>query len=187
MINYNELKTGSQILLDNEPYQIIESAPMFKARGSSVLQTKIKNLKTGNVLSRTFKPSDSFEEPDLKKIRLKYIYSHRDKHVFCQKDDVSKRFKLEKEQVGNAIKFLKTNQDVEGLMFEQELTKISLPVKVKMTIKMSPPSVKGERAQSGTKVVTLENGTTINTPLFIKTGDIIEINTQTGEYVRRVN
>ena len=93
------MKKGIRIVINGQPYEIIESAPMFKGRGHSVLQAKIKNLKTGNILSYTFQPSDRFEEPELEKISLKYLYSHRNKFVFSRKEDPSQRFELNQEQI----------------------------------------------------------------------------------------
>ena len=186
MISYNELKKGIRVIIDKEPYEILESSPMFKARGHSVLQTKLKNLKTGNLISRTFHPSGSFEEAEVLRKEAKFIYSHQDKYVFSEKDNSSKRFELTGEQIGEKKEFLKSNQILEALIFENEIINIALPIKINLKVTEAPPGIKGERAQSGTKTVTLETGTKINVPIFIKRGDIIEVNSETGEYVRRV-
>ncbi|MFQ6049982.1 MAG: elongation factor P [Candidatus Paceibacterales bacterium] len=186
MIAYSDLKKGARIVLEKEPCEIIESAPLFKGRGHSVLQTKLKNLKTGNVISRTFHPSDIFEEPQISKIEAKFLYFHRDRYFFSEKDKPSKRFDLTAEQVGNQKDFLKPNQIVEALVFEDKVINISLPIKINLKVTEAPPSLKGERAQSGTKTAVLETGAKINVPLFIKAGDIIEVNTETSEYVRRM-
>ncbi len=105
---------------------------------------------------------------------------------FCKEDNPSFRFELPKEVIGQASQFLKPNQVVEGMQFGGKIINISLPIKVQLKVVEAPPGVKGERAQAGTKQVTLETGAIANAPLFIETGDIIEINTETGEYVRRV-
>lgn len=187
MINYSELKKGIRILLKGEPYEIIESAPLFKARGQSVLQVRIKNLITGAVISETFHPSDSFEEPEISKTDLKYIYSHRDTYVFSEKDNPSKRFELTREQIGQSAQFLKENQLVEGIIFEENLVGISLPIKVELKVVQAPPAIRGQSAQGGTKPAVLETGAKINVPLFVNSGDTIEVNTETGEYVKRVS
>jgi len=186
MISYSELKKGVKIVLDGEPCEITESAPLFKARGHSVLKTKVRNLKTGSVFSRTFHPSDSFKEPDISKIEAKFLYSHRNKYVFCEKDNSSQRFDLTSQQIGDRSNFLKPNQIVEALIFEGETVNIFLPIKIHLKIIETPPSLKGERAQAGTKTATLETGAKINVPPFIESGDTIEINTETEEYVRRI-
>ena len=159
---------------------------MFKARGHSVLQTKLKNLITGEVISKTFHPSDSFEETEITKITAKFIYAHRNKFIFSKEDNPSERFELSKGQIGSVIRFLKPDQVVVGIIFKDKVINISLPIKIQLKIKEAPPGIKGDRAQGGNKPVILETGTEINVPLFIKEGDIIEINTEKSEYVRRI-
>lgn len=185
-IPYSELRKGKQIILNNEPYEIIEASSMFKARGHSVLQAKLKNLITGKMISQTFHPSDTFKEVELSKIKAKFLYSHRDKFFFCEKDNPKNRFDLTKEQIGLTIKFLKPNQIVKGIIFGGEVINISLPIKIQLKVKQAPPGIKGDRAQAGNKTVVLETGAEINVPLFIEQSDIIEINTEKGEYVRRI-
>ncbi len=186
IIPYSELKKGVQIILNNQPHEIIEASSMFKARGHSVLQTKLKNLITGEVVSKTFHPSDSFEETEITKITAKFIYAHRNKFIFSKKDNPSERFELSKGQIGSVIRFLKPDQVVVGIIFKDKVINISLPIKIQLKVKQAPPGIKGDRSQAGNKIVVLETGTEINVPLFIKEGDIIEINTEKNEYVRRI-
>ncbi len=186
-IPYSELKKGVQIILNNQPHEIIEASSMFKARGHSVLQTKLKNLITGEVISKTFHPSDNLEKTEITKITAKFIYVHRNKFIFSKEDNPSERFELNKEQIGSAVRFLKPNQVIKGIIFENKIINISLPIKIQLKVKEAPPGIKGDRAQGGNKTVVLETGTEINVPLFIKEGDIIEINTEKGEYVRRIH
>ena len=185
MLSYSELKRKSRIIIDKEPYEIIESTSTVKARGSSVLQTKLRNLKTGNVISKTLHPSDNFEEPEISKLEVKYIYSHKDKFIFSEKDNPSKRFELSANQIGEQTIFLTQNSVVEALVFNNEVINISLPIKVSLKVKQAPPSVKGE-SQAGNKTAILETGAKVTVPSFIKTNDIIEINTENREYVRRI-
>jgi len=186
MINYSELKKGSRIILDNQPHEILEASSIFKGRGHSTLQAKLKNLITGNVVSKSFHPSDSFREAELERIKAKYLYSHKNNYFFCKEDNPSNRFSLTEDQIGKSSQFLKANQVTEGVIFDSKVINISLPIKVPFKVTEAPPSLKGERAQPGTKIVTIETETKINVPIFIKEGDVIEINTETGEYVRRL-
>lgn len=186
MLSYSELKKGVKIILDSEPCEIIEASHLFKGRGHSVLQVKLKNLTTGNLISKTLRPSDIFEEAELSKIEAKFLYQHRDKFFFCETKNPAKRFDLTVEQIGEQGKFLKPNQIIEGIIFEDKVINISLPIKINLKVIEAPPGVKGGRAEPGTKTVTLETGAKINVPLFVEEGDIIEINTQTGEYARRI-
>jgi len=186
MISYPELTKGVKIILEKEPYEIIEANSLFKGRGHSVLHTKLKNLKTGNVISQTFHPSDTFEPAEVSKLEAKFLYSHRDKYFFSEKDNPSKRFDLSAEQVGEKRKFLKPNQMVETISFENKIINISLPIKIQLKVVEAPPGLRAGRSEAGTKQITLESGTKIAVPLFIEQGDIIEVNTETGDYVRRV-
>ncbi|MDP2967372.1 MAG: elongation factor P [bacterium] len=186
MLSHNDLKKGIRLILDSQPYEVLDSSFVFKGRGSSIVQTKIKNLITGNVISKTFHPGEEFEEVEIEKIKVKFLYSNRDKFFFCEERNPSPRFELPKETIGQNYVFLKPNEIVEGLQFEGKIINIILPIKVQLKIVEAPPGIKGDRAQGGTKTITLETGAQINVPLFVETGDIIEVNTEKGEYVRRV-
>jgi len=201
MLTHTDLKKGIKIILDGEPYEILEAAPLKKAQRRVVIQTKIKNLITGNVFDRNFHQGDTFEEAELSKIEVKFLYSHRDKFFFSEVANPSKRvdelsfistrrsarvFDLTFQQIGEPGKFLKPGQIVEGIIFQGKVINISLPIKINLKVIEAPPGFKGDRAQAGTKTIILETGAKINVPLFIKEGDIIEVNTQTGEYVRRI-
>ena len=186
MVSFNELKKGTTIIIEKQPYLIIEAAFLFKGRGSSVLQAKLKNLITGNLISRTFHPSDEFEEAEIEKIKVKFLYQHRDSFFFCEEQNSAKRFDLKTEQIGEQGKFLKSNQLVEGLVFQNKIVNISLPIKINLKVIEAPPGIRGGRAEPGTKTVTLETGAKVNVPLFIKVNDTIEVNIETGKYVRRI-
>ncbi len=186
MLTHNDLKRGVRFILNQEPYEVLDSSFVYKARGSSIVQTKIKNLITGNVLSQTFHPGEDFEEAELEKINVKFLYSSKEKFFFCRENDPSARFDLPEEVIGESYVFLKQNQIVEGMQFEEKIINISLPIKVQLKVSEAPPGVRGDRAQGGTKIVTLETGATINVPLFVEEGDIVEVNTESSEYVRRV-
>lgn len=187
MLSHNDIRKGVRFILDGEPYEVLDFSPLKKAQRRVVIQTKIKNLITGAVFDRNFHQGDVFEEAELIKFKAKFLYSHRDCYFFCEESNPSKRFDLTKEQIGEVTKFLKQNEIVEGLIFKDKIINISLPIKVHLKVTQSPPGIRGDRAQGGTKVVVLETGTEINVPLFIEEGDIIEINTETGEYVRRIS
>jgi elongation factor P len=186
MLDHNDLKKGVQFTLDGEPYEVLESSFTYKARGSSTMQGKIKNLKTGNIITRTFHTGDAIEEAELAKVQVKFIYESKGKFTFAEVTDPSKRFELSQEQIGEKAKFLLPNTQVEGLAFEGEVITISLPIKMSLKVKDAPPGIKGDRSIGGTKAATLENGVVVQVPLFIETGAVIEMNTESGEYVRRI-
>lgn len=185
MVDYSELKKGVRIIIEGQPYEILEARPLKMAQRRVVLQTKLRNLITGNLLMQSLQQDDAFEEAEISKFEAKFLYTHHDRYFFVEKDNPSKRFDLTLEQIGEKAKFLKPNQIVEGVIFEGKIINVSLPIKVQLKVIEAPPGVKGERAQAGTKQVILETGTQVSVPLFIEEGEIIEVNTETGEYVRR--
>jgi elongation factor P len=186
MFSFNELEKGVRIIIDKFPWEIIESSHMFKGRGQSVLQAKIKNLKTGSIISKTFRPSENFKEAEISKLRAVFLYKNKGNYYFCREKNPQDRFSLTESQIGQTFKFLKEKETVEGIVFQDEIINISLPIKVFLKVTEAPPGIKGDRAQAGTKIIKLETGTEMAVPLFIKEEDIIEINTEKGEYVRRV-
>lgn len=187
MLTHTNLKRGIKIILEGEPYEILEASPLKMAQRRVIIQTKIKNLITSSVFEKNFHQGDVFEEAELQKFDAKFLYSHRGRYFFCEALNPAKRFDLGEEQIGNTAKYLKTNQIIEGIVFDEKVVNISLPIKIQLAVKEAPPGVRGDRAQGGTKSVILESGAKVNVPLFIETGDIIEINTETGEYVRRIS
>lgn len=186
MLTHTELKKGVKIILDKEPYEILESSPMKKAQRRVVIQARIKNIITGSVVYRNFHQSETVQEAELSRIEVKFLYTHREQYFFSEKENPSKRFSLNPEQIGSQAQFLKSNQIVEAVIFEDKVINISLPIKIQLKVTDSPPGTKGDRAQGGNKTATLETGAKISVPLFIENDDIVEINTETGEYVKRI-
>ena len=186
MLSYNDLRPGVIFILDNQPYQVLEYSFLRMQQRKPVVQTKIKNLINGKVLDRNFHQNETFEEAEIQKEKIKFIYAHRDKFVFCYKINPSKRFELTTEQTGENVKFLKPSAVVEAQIFKGQIVNIVLPIKMDFEVIDAPPSIKGNTASGGNKTVTIETGAKINAPLFIEIGDIIKINTQTGEYSERI-
>ncbi|SRR3989339_277628 len=186
MIPYNDLKPGVIFVLDGEPWQVQESNFLRMQQRKPVNQTKIRNLITGKTVSRNFQPSDKFQEAEIIRDKKTFLYDHRDKYIFCQQGERSQRTEIEKDILGDAIRFLKPNSEVEFLKFGEKIISVSLPVKIDLKVVEAPPGIKGDTAQGGTKTVKLETGAEINAPLFVEVGDIVRVNTQTGQYTERV-
>jgi elongation factor P len=186
MLSYFDLRKGVKFILDGQPYEVLDFKQIGKAQDVVVARVKIKNLVTGKIIERNFHQDDTFEEAEIEKVKVKFIFSKRGKYNFCEAEDPSKRFELEEGKIGEGVKFLKPRMILDGLKFREKIINVALPIKVQLKVVEAPPGVKGERSQPGTKQATLETGTKINVPLFIEAGDIIEVNTETGEYVRRV-
>lgn len=186
MLSYFNLRKGIKFILEGQPYEILDFQQMQKAQDVVVAQTKIRNLITGKVFNKNFHKSDTFEEAELEKIETKFIYQHKGKFIFSENKNPSIRFELTEEQIGFGAKFLKTNEILIAIKFQDKIINVILPIKVSLKVIESPPGIKGNRAQPGNKTIVLETGAQINAPLFIEQEDIIEVNTETGEYVRRV-
>jgi elongation factor P len=187
MLNISDLKPETFFILDDQPFEVIEAKHLHLGRGGAIVQTKIKNLKSGTTIKRNFKPGDNFKELDVLRQIVKYIYNHRGKYVFSYQNNPSRRFEIDEERISDKAPFLKENMTVETLEIGEEIVDISLPIKIDLKVVEAPPSFKGDTAQGGTKTVILETGAEIKTPFFIKAGDTIRINTRKGEYVERIS
>ena len=186
MLNYNEILPKKFIVMDGAPYEVLDAHIFRMQQRKPVNQTKLKNLITGKIAETTFHQADKVVEADLQKKEAKYLYNNRGEWWFCEPTVPSNRFKIAEDMIGSASKFLKQNSLIELLVFNEQTIGVKLPIKVELKVTEAPPAVKGDTAKGGSKVVTLENGATINAPLFINEGDVLRINTDTGEYVERV-
>jgi elongation factor P len=186
MLSYSDLKKGILFVLDGAPYEVLEFSFLRMQQRKPVAQTKIKNLVTGKIVERNFHMNESFAEAEIEKEPLKFIYSNKGEFWFTLPNDPSKRFSLTEETIGQAAKFLKPNTEVISIKFGEKIIGVQIPVKMELTVKDAPPGFRGDTATGGSKSVTLETGAQINVPLFVNTGDVIRVNTETGEYVERV-
>jgi elongation factor P len=186
MIGINDLKNGIIVKINNDPYVVLSVKHLHIGRGASSVQTKIKNLKTGQVLERNFRPADEFEEAEVNKMNSKFLYESKGEYWFNETGKPQNRFSLKRDDLGDEAEFLKPNLDVQAVMFDGKIIAIELPIKVEYKVLEAPPAVKGNTAQGGTKTIVIEGGAKVITPMFINEGDIIRINTTTGEYTERV-
>lgn len=186
MLNHTDLKRGTLFVLNGQPYEVLDYALNFQGRGSSTVTVKIKNLITRNTLSKTLHPSDQFEEADVSRKDLRLLYANKGQYYFSESEGPAKRFSLLQEQIGAGGQFLKPNDVVKGVVFADKIINIELPIKVQLKVIEAPPGLRAGRAEAGTKQVTVEGGAKINVPIFINEGDVIEINTYSSEYLRRV-
>jgi elongation factor P len=186
MLSHTDLKKGVEFIYLDQPWIVLEAQLSKMAQRRPVIQSKIKNLLDGRVLEINFQQGDMFDEADLQKKEIKFLYQTKGQYFFCEPKDPSKRFSFTEEQIGEQAKFLKPNEIVTGIVFDEKIINFRLPIKVQLKVKESAPGVKGDRAQGGTKEAVLESGAIIQVPLFIEEGDVIEINTETETYVKRV-
>lgn len=191
MLEYNEIKEGKIILHENEPYEVLASHVFRKQQRKPVNQTKLKNLLSGRIAEVAFHSSEKVTEAEINSRKIKYLYKNRSEYWFCEDNNPRERFALKEEIVGEGGKFLKENMVVDLLTFvldenaEPKIVGVRLPIKVDLKVAEAPPGIRGDTASGGGKSVKLETGAVTTVPLFINTGDVIRVNTQTGEYVER--
>jgi elongation factor P len=186
MLEYNEIVERKYIVLDGAPYEVIDSHVFRKQQRKPVNATKLKNLITGKVTEYSFHVSDKVEEAEIEKKEVKFLYGNRGEYWFCDPNDPSKRFSLTEDFIGDGGKFLKANSLITLLSFNEQNIGVKLPIKVDLKVTEAHEAVRGNTSSGATKEVTLETGATVFVPLFIKEGEVIKINTETGEYVERV-
>lgn len=186
MLEYNEITLRKIILYQNEPYEVLDSHVFRKQQRKPVNATKLRNLITGNVKEISFHVSEKVEEAEIEKREVKYLYSNRGEYWFTEANDPSKRFQLEEAIVGEKMKFIKTNSIIKLLSFNEKPIGVDIPIKVELKVTEAPDAVRGDTAKGGNKQIKLETGAVLNAPMFIKEGEIVRINTETGEYVERV-
>jgi elongation factor P len=184
-LGVNDLKPKTYIIFEDQPCIILETHHLKMQQRRPVVQTRFRNLLNGKVLERNFAQSDVFDEADITKKQVKFLYAHRDQFWFADPKDPSKRFELSAELIGDQARFLKPNTVLEAVNWDDKVINISLPIKMQFRVVEAPPGNKGDTVTGGTKQIKLDTGTSINAPLFITEGEEIIVNTETGEYVER--
>jgi elongation factor P len=184
MLSITDLKTGTKITFEGDPYVVLSYYHSKMGRGGAVVKTKLKNLRTGSVIDKTFQGADKIEDAELTKKSATYTYSDQENAFFMDKENYE-QFEIALDKVGDDKKFLVENSDVDILYFNNEPLNIELPIKMPFKVTSAPPAVKGNSAGSITKKVTIETGTQVDAPIFIKENDKIIVDTRDGSYVER--
>ncbi len=182
----SDLRQGATIEYQGELYTVVEYTHMFKGRGKAVAQTKLKNLRTGRVVSQTLTDADAFRIVRLDERPLQYLYHAGGEYHFMDKETYE-QYTLTEEQIGDLKHYLKENMDVTGLFHEGRIVKIELPITVELKVVETPPGVKGDTQSGGEKPAVLETGLEIKVPLFVKAGDVVKVDTRDGRYIERVS
>lgn len=190
-LEYSAIREKKIIIHDDEPCEVVESHVARTQQRKPQNQVKLRSLISGKVFPATYHVSDSADEADVNRKDVTFLYENKGEYWFCDPTDKSNRFKLESALIGDAAKFLKQNGNVTALVWtndddEERIIKITLPIKMEFLVKEAPPAVRGDTSKGGIKVIILENGASLNAPMFIKEGDRVSVNTETGDYVERV-
>lgn len=171
--------------MNGDPYLVISSHIAKKDRQKASNNVRMKNLRTGHVIDKTFHQSDILKDADILKREVKYLYSSKGEFWFCEPNNPRERFSLEAEVVGELDLFVTENNLVEAIVFNDEIMSIVTPIKVSLKVKEAPDAVKGNTSSGATKEVMMETGLTIQAPQFINRGDTLRINTENKEYSER--
>lgn len=186
ILSYNEIVQKKVIVYNNEPYKVLSAHVFRMQQRKPVNQTKLQHLVSGKVVEISFHQNESVPEAEIERMEATYLYTNRGESWFCEAGNPKNRFSFPEEVVHDKVKWLVQNSPVECLVFDEKPVTLEIPIKMDLKVTEAPPAVKGDTATGGTKLVTLESGATVLTPLFINPGDILRINTDEGAYVERM-
>lgn len=184
-MDLGDIHVGAALAVDGQTYVVISAAHVKMGRGGAVVKAKLKNLKTNAVVDRTLKPNENFDEADVTRAKATYLYSDSREYTFMDSTSFE-QFAFPVDALGSTTKFLAEGAAVEVLQIDGQPVSIELPKKMEFEVIDTPPNVKGNTAQGGTKPATISTGAVVNVPLFINQGDMIRVNTTDGSYVERV-
>jgi len=187
MLEYNEITLRKVILIGGEPYEVLDSHVFRKQQRKPVNQTKLRHIITGKVTEQAFHVSEKVEEADLSTRAVKFLYKNKGEFWFNDPKNPADRFMLDEAMLGEPMRFVKPNDIIDGLVFDERIIGVKVPIKVDLKVTEAAPAVKGNTVSGGSKSVTLETGATMQVPLFINQGDVLRINTESGEYTERVD
>ena len=172
-------------MVDGEPFYIVEFQHVKPGKGGAFVRTKLKSYISGNVLDRTFRSGERFEEPDLEEREMQFLYATGDDCTFMD-IETYEQLTFEKRQLGENADLLKENMVVHILIYEHRPIAVELPIFIELKVVDAEPGVRGDTASGGTKPATVETGATIKVPLYLEVGTVIKIDTRTRAYVERV-
>ena len=185
MVSAGDFRNGLTIELDNGIYQIVEFQHVKPGKGAAFVRTKLRNIKSGGVIEKTFRPTEKCPQAHIEKRDMQYLYNDGDLYNFMDVETFD-QFGLNEEAIGDSLKFVKENEMVKMLSHNGEVFAIEPPLFVELEITETEPGFKGDTATGATKPATVETGAMVLVPLFVETGDRISIDTRTGEYLKRV-
>lgn len=185
MISVNDLRPGLTIQLDEGIFSVVEFLHVKPGKGAAFVRTKLKNVKTGAVMERTFRAGERVERAHIESREMQYLYGNDDEYVFMDTETYD-QLTLTKDQLGDALHYMKENAHISIQMHDGKAIGVELPNTVELEITYTEPGHKGDTATGGTKPATLETGLVIQVPLFIEQGTRVKVDTRTGDYLSRV-
>ncbi|NOY38985.1 MAG: elongation factor P [Nitrospirae bacterium] len=185
MISTSDFKRGTKIEFRGEPYEILDFQHVKMGRGSAFVRTKMKGLRTGKIIEETFSSGDKVPKPELEEKEMQYLYK-QDNLCYFMDTETYEQVPVTEEQLGDSLKYLKENMNVYILYYKGEAIAVELPNFVELKVAQTEPGFKGDTASGGSKPAILETGASVKVPFHINEGDIIRVDTRTGEYIERV-
>ncbi len=185
MITINEVSRGMALKVDNDLWTVVEFNHVKPAKGSAFVRIKMRNLKTSNVIERTYRSAEMLEDVTLDARPMQYSYNSGDMyHFICQ--ETFEEVTITKEQLGDGLKYLMDNMEVTGYVHDDKVLKVELPNFIVAQIVETAPGVKGDSTKTDSKPAKIETGATVMVPFFIDVGETVKIDTRDGQYVERV-
>ena len=185
MVSAGDFRNGMTVEIDGNVYQIIEFQHVKPGKGAAFVRTKLKNIKSGGVVEKTFRPTEKFENAHIDRADMQYLYNDGDLYYFMDVNTYD-QIPLSSDMVGDSLKFVKENEMVKICSNKGQVFSIEPPLFVELEITETEPGFKGDTATGATKPAVVETGATVYVPLFVDQGDKIKIDTRTGEYLSRV-
>jgi elongation factor P len=185
-VDTSQFRNGLKVEIDGEPYNMIFFQHVKPGKGGAFVRTKLKNLRNGKVVERTFRSGERLDEADVQDRRMSYLYQDSTGLVFMDSESYE-QMSIPLERVGDAKAYLQENLEVDVLLYKGNPINIELPAFIEAVISKTEPGIKGDTASGATKPATIETGAVVLVPLFLKEGEKIRVDTRTGEYVERVN
>lgn len=185
-IDTSQFRNGLRFVLDGQPYVMTYFQHVKPGKGGAFVRTKVKNLLNGKALEKTFRSGEKVDEADVEDRSMQYLYQDGENLVFMDQETYD-QLPFGADVVGDIKNLLKENTEVDVLFWDGKPINIELPAFVELAVAQTDPGIKGDTASGATKPATLETGAVVNVPLFVKEGEVLRIDTRTGEYVERVN
>ena len=185
MISTNDFQTGMTIELDGELYTILDYDHVKPGKGGAFIQTELKNIDTGSIINKRFRSGEKVAKAHIEAKKYQFLYRDGDKYVFMD-NETYEQIELSADMLGQATNYLKENLEIEIEFYREKVVGVKVPNFVELAVADAPPAIKGNTVSGGSKKVTLESGAEVKVPLFIEAGDILKIDTRSGEYIERV-
>ncbi len=185
LISVNDFRTGVTVEVEGEVWQVMEFQHVKPGKGAAFVRAKLKNMRTGGTVERTFRGGEKIPRARLDKREMQYLYNDGEDYVFMDTETFD-QLSLGKEQLGDGVNYLKEQMMIEILQWQGEILGIELPNFVELEVVETEPGIRGDTASGATKQAVLETGATVQVPLFVDVGDTLRIDTRTGEYMERI-